>query len=104
MKKLKFDLYFDYEREILGTIMHFLESKTVDGIIHILIFSCGPDSIAGEMASQFSKRDPLVPLLQLVFDELTAETGLKTRLEAFTDMLRRSTYHKPIMLATKARV
>ncbi|NHJ49569.1 MAG: hypothetical protein FK733_17395, partial [Asgard group archaeon] len=34
MKKLKFDLYFDYEREILGTIMHFLESKTVDGIIH----------------------------------------------------------------------
>jgi len=89
MEKLDFNMYFDYERELLGTAMHFLEKKTIDGIIHIIIFCCGPDSIVGEMVSRFSKRDPVIPVLQLTFDELTGETGLKTRLEAFLDMVHR---------------
>ncbi|NHJ87567.1 MAG: hypothetical protein FK734_19050 [Asgard group archaeon] len=104
MKKLNFELYFDYEREILGTIMHFLESKTIDGIIQIMIFSCGPDSIAGELATQFSKRDPVIPVLQLVFDELTAETGLRTRIEAFVDMLRKTEYTQEVYISTKVHV
>jgi predicted nucleotide-binding protein (sugar kinase/HSP70/actin superfamily) len=104
LEKLNFPLYFDYEKEILGTIMHFIESKTIDGIIHIMVFSCGPDSIAGEMATQFSKRDPTIPLLQLVFDELTAEAGLRTRIEAFIDMLRRGAQEKPIYITTKVHV
>ena len=89
MDKLDYNLYFDYEREILGTIMHFIESKSIDGIIHLIIFSCGPDSITGEMAARYSQRDPSVPLLQLTFDELTSETGLETRIEAFLDLSRR---------------
>ncbi|MHA1124029.1 MAG: acyl-CoA dehydratase activase-related protein [Candidatus Heimdallarchaeota archaeon] len=89
MDTLDFNMYFDYEREILGTIMYFLESKTADGIIHMMIFGCGPDSIAGEMAARFYKRKPGTQLLQLVFDDLTAEAGLRTRLEAFIDMLNR---------------
>jgi predicted nucleotide-binding protein (sugar kinase/HSP70/actin superfamily) len=89
MDTLEFNMYFDYERELLGTVMHFLEEKSVDGIIHIIIFSCGPDSIAGELVSRFSKRKPDVPVLQLTFDELTGEAGLKTRLEAFMDMVSR---------------
>ncbi|MHA1188254.1 MAG: acyl-CoA dehydratase activase-related protein [Candidatus Heimdallarchaeota archaeon] len=104
MKKLVFDLYFDYEREILGTVMHFLESKTIDGIIHLMIFSCGPDSVAGEMAARYSVRDPTIPLLQLVFDELTSETGLKTRIEAFLDMLRRSVKGQPTVLTASVHV
>ncbi len=104
MAKLEYDLYFDFEREILGTIMHFLESKTVDGIVHLLIFSCGPDSIAGEIAARFSKRDSAIPLLQLVFDELTAEAGMRTRIEAFVDMLRRSIDDQAILLTMKAHI
>lgn len=104
MDKLDVDLYFLYEREILGTIMHFIESKTVDGIIHLMIFSCGPDSIAGEIAARLSKRDPTVPLLQLVFDELTAEAGMKTRIEAFLDMLRRSEDEQSLLLTTKVHI
>ncbi|NHJ32758.1 MAG: hypothetical protein FK732_07840 [Asgard group archaeon] len=102
--RLTFPLYFDYEKEILGTVMHFVESKTIDGIIQIMVFSCGPDSIAGEMATQYSKRDPKVPLLQLVYDELTAEAGLKTRIEAFIDMIRRSVKEEPIYIAAKVHV
>jgi predicted nucleotide-binding protein (sugar kinase/HSP70/actin superfamily) len=89
METLDFNMYFDYERELLGTAMHFLEDESVDGIIHIIIFSCGPDSIVGEMVARFAKRKPAVPVLQLVFDELTGEAGLKTRLEAFMDMISR---------------
>jgi len=89
MAKLDYDMYFQYEREILGTIMYFLDSKTVDGIIQIMIFSCGPDSVAGEMANNIAHLKQDVPLLQLTFDELTGETGLNTRLEAFFDMIKR---------------
>jgi predicted nucleotide-binding protein (sugar kinase/HSP70/actin superfamily) len=103
MAKLEYDYYFEYTREILATVMYFLESKTVDGIIHIMIFSCGPDSIAGEIAARFAKRNPAVPLLQLVFDELTGEAGLRTRIEAFVDMLRRRRKKQP-MFQTKMHV
>jgi len=89
MNTLDSNMYFEYEREIIGTIMHFLESKTIDGILHLIIFSCGPDSIGGELASRFSRRKPEIPLLQLVIDEHTGEAGLNTRIEAFIDMLRR---------------
>jgi predicted nucleotide-binding protein (sugar kinase/HSP70/actin superfamily) len=97
MAKLEYDYYFYYTREILATVMHFLESRTVDGILHIVIFSCGPDSIAAELAARFAKRNPAVPLLQLVFDELTGEAGLRTRVEAFVDMLRRKTRQQAVV-------
>jgi predicted nucleotide-binding protein (sugar kinase/HSP70/actin superfamily) len=100
MEKLDFNMYFDYEREILGTIMYFLDSKTVDGIVHLMIFGCGPDSIAGEMAARFYKRDPEVQLLQLVLDDLTAEAGMRTRVEAFIDMLKRRDKKVAIHLPT----
>jgi predicted nucleotide-binding protein (sugar kinase/HSP70/actin superfamily) len=101
MAKLEYDYYFEYTREILASVMYFLESRTVDGIIHIIIFSCGPDSIAGDLAARFSKRNPAVPLLQLVFDELTGEAGLRTRIEAFVDMLRRRKMKEQPMFQTR---
>ena len=89
MDYLESNMYFEYEREIIGTVMHFLESKTIDRILHLIIFSCGPDSIGGELASRFSRRKPEIPLLQLVIDEHTGTAGTNTRIEAFIDMLRR---------------
>ena len=80
--------------------MYFLESKTIDGIVHLMVFGCGPDSIAGEMAARFYKRDPNVQLLQLVFDDLTAEAGIRTRIEAFTDMLKRRKQKVAVHLPT----
>ncbi|MCK5045026.1 MAG: 2-hydroxyacyl-CoA dehydratase [Candidatus Heimdallarchaeota archaeon] len=88
LDKLENRLYFEFEREILGTIMYFLENGGVDGIIHLMIFSCGPDSLAGELANRFALKKQDIPLLQLVLDDLTAEAGMKTRIEAFVDMLR----------------
>lgn len=104
MQKLKHNLYFDYEREILGTALYFIENKTVDGVIHLMIFSCGPDSIAGEMAARLAKKNPDIPLLQLVFDELTGEAGMRTRIEAFVDMLRRSAAEQAVFLTANIRI
>lgn len=89
MNKLDYNIYFDYVREILGTVMYFQENKTVDGILQLAVFSCGPDSIILELASRYSQRTSGPPLLQLVIDELTSEVGFSTRLEAFLDMVER---------------
>ncbi len=89
MEKLDFNMYFNYEREILGTIMYFLENNTIDGILQLAVFSCGPDSIVLELASRYSRRQPETPLLQLVIDELSSEVGFSTRIEAFLDMIER---------------
>ncbi|MCE7748278.1 MAG: hypothetical protein GPJ51_07765 [Candidatus Heimdallarchaeota archaeon] len=89
MEKLDYNLYFSYEREILGTIMYFLENNTIDGILQLAVFSCGPDSIVLELASRYSRRQPETPLLQLVIDELSSEVGFSTRIEAFLDMIDR---------------
>ena len=89
MEKLDYNLYFSYEREILGTIMYFLENNTIDGILQLAVFSCGPDSIVLELASRYSRRQPKTPLLQLVIDELSSEVGFSTRIEAFLDMIDR---------------
>ncbi len=89
MEKLDFNMYFNYEREILGTIMYFLENNTIDGILQLAVFSCGPDSIVLELASRYSRRQPETPLLQIVIDELSSEVGFSTRIEAFIDMIDR---------------
>ncbi|MCG3220462.1 MAG: hypothetical protein H7641_03695 [Candidatus Heimdallarchaeota archaeon] len=89
MEKLDYNMYFNYAREILGTVMHFIENKSIDGILQLIIFSCGPDSIIGEMSSRYFSRNPGTPLLQLVLDELSSETGILTRIEAFLDMIER---------------
>jgi len=91
MNKLDYNMYFDYVREILGTIMYFQENNTIDGLLQLAVFSCGPDSIILELASRYSQRTSGPPLLQLVIDELTSEVGFSTRLEAFLDMVERRT-------------
>ncbi|HEB12474.1 MAG TPA: hypothetical protein ENI11_02230, partial [Actinobacteria bacterium] len=39
------DLFWTYEREVIGTIFHWSRNDLVDGIIYILAFPCGPDSL-----------------------------------------------------------
>ncbi|MHA1953554.1 MAG: acyl-CoA dehydratase activase-related protein [Candidatus Heimdallarchaeaceae archaeon] len=94
MEKLDYNMYFNYAREILGTTMHFIENNSIDGILQIIIFSCGPDSIIGEMTARYSSRKPGTPLLQLVIDELSSETGILTRIEAFLDMIERKNKYR----------
>lgn len=57
-----------------------------DGIIHIKPFGCTPEINAIPILQKISN-DYNVPIIYFTFDMQTSETGVKTRLEAFYDML-----------------
>ena len=57
-----------------------------DGIIHLKPFGCTPEVNSIPMMQRLSE-DFKIPVLYFSFDSQTSETGIKTRLEAFYDML-----------------
>ncbi len=59
-----------------------------DGIIHLMPFTCMPEIIASSIMPQVS-RDYDIPILTFILDEHTGEAGMRTRLEAFIDLLWR---------------
>ncbi|MBI4296273.1 MAG: hypothetical protein HY667_04055 [Chloroflexi bacterium] len=80
--------HWTYEDEVLGAGSHYLESG-VDGVIGLLAFGCGPDSLMMDMARRHIARSETTPFMSLTFDEHTADAGVITRLEAFLDLIVR---------------
>ncbi len=60
--------------------------QAFDGLIHVKPFGCMPEINAIPALRRVSD-DFQFPILYFSFDSLTSETGIKTRLEAFYDML-----------------
>lgn len=58
-----------------------------DGIIHLKPFGCTPEVNAMPMLQNIG-RDYKIPVLYFSFDSQTSETGVRTRLEAFCDMIK----------------
>lgn len=81
---------WSFEKELLGAAAHFLSRGDIDGVMLVMCFACGPDSIISEMITREVKREDGPPLMNLVLDEHTGEAGVSTRVEAFLDMVRRS--------------
>lgn len=63
-----------------------LEDRGIDGMIYLSSFSCGTDSFTIEMLKNNLNQ---LPLLILKLDEQRGEAGFETRLEAFSDVLKR---------------
>jgi len=63
-----------------------LHSKDYDGIVHLLPFTCLPEIIAQNIMPS-TKED--IPVLSITCDEQMGKAGMLTRLEAFTDLLKR---------------
>ncbi|MEN6350897.1 MAG: acyl-CoA dehydratase activase-related protein, partial [Syntrophomonas sp.] len=78
--------YFS-NRAVYGGL-HFMERGDIDGIIHITAFACGPDSMVDRLLEIESRRRGNMPYLSVAVDEHTGEAGVRTRIEAFLDMLR----------------
>ncbi|MBK9125515.1 MAG: hypothetical protein IPM16_20650 [Chloroflexi bacterium] len=57
-----------------------------DGLIHVKPFGCMPEISAMPALYRISE-DFHFPIVYFSFDSLTSETGIKTRLEAFYDMM-----------------
>ena len=87
------NIYWANEHEMTGAAGHFIQDNSIDGIITITAFGCGPDSLMIEKIARFAKQFNK-PHLNLTVDEQTGEAGFVTRIEAFVDMLYRKKYTK----------
>lgn len=57
-----------------------------DGVVHIFPFTCMPEIVAQNILVKVSE-DLDMPVLTMIVSEQTGEAGLKTRVEAFLDIL-----------------
>ena len=79
-----------HARESIGEAIVF-KQKGYDGVIHLYPFSCMPEVVASSIAPKASS-DWGIPILSICMDEHTGQAGFQTRLEAFTDMIKRKKY------------
>ena len=96
--------YWVHEEEIMAAIRYFLTKgrKEIDGVVFLVSFACGPDSLISELI----KRDMKVvglPFLEITMDEHSGEAGLLTRVESFVEMVRRKK-RKLLELEAKQRL
>ncbi|HEY3424957.1 MAG TPA: acyl-CoA dehydratase activase-related protein, partial [Negativicutes bacterium] len=81
-------IFWCYCSHLAGAAFSLMQPAQVDGVIFMTSFSCGPDSLIGEVIKQHAQ-SLNVPFMLLTVDEHTSEAGFITRLEAFIDMLGR---------------
>lgn len=80
-------VYWQLGRDLVSGAMHYMERPDIDGIINLSSFGCGQDSFTSALVEHYVTRYSDKPILNLVLDEHSADAGLKTRLEAFLDMM-----------------
>lgn len=76
-------LYWTYSKELIGAIGYY--QYAVDGILFLTTFPCGPDSLVNEL---MLRKLTNLPMTNILIDELSADTGLETRLESFIDIIK----------------
>ena len=81
------ELVGGHGRDSIGhTILY--AKRGFDGIIQLAPFTCIPEIVARTILPRVSK-DYDIPVLTFFLDEQTGKAGMTTRLEAFTDLMRR---------------
>ncbi len=87
--RLQEDLFWYYSNRAVWAGLYYLsQSKTLDGIIHVTAFACGPDAMVDKILELESRDRGRVPFLNITIDEHAGDAGVLTRLEAFLDMLK----------------
>lgn len=86
----KLQNYWSHEEEIMQAIRYFLTKgrEEIDGVIFLISFACGPDSLISELIMRDMKVVKL-PYLAIIMDEHSGDAGLKTRIGAFVEMIKR---------------
>lgn len=78
--------FWTFARKNFGTAAVLYEQKQVDGFVYVSSFACGIDSVVIELVKEVIGT---FPFMTLKIDEHTGEAGINTRIEAFSDMLKR---------------
>ena len=66
----------------------FAAKNGIDGVIHIMPFSCMPEIVSQNILTKVSREED-IPVMTLVLDEQTGKAGYQTRIEAFIDLVKR---------------
>jgi predicted nucleotide-binding protein (sugar kinase/HSP70/actin superfamily) len=88
LNDMKKKLFWTFSNKLLGAGYKFFDDPSIDGIVHVTAFGCGPDSLVGKLMELESIRYQK-PFMTVRVDEHTGENHLLTRFEAFIDMLKR---------------
>ncbi|MBD3255406.1 MAG: hypothetical protein GF383_09950 [Candidatus Lokiarchaeota archaeon] len=82
--------YWRHEEEIMQAIRYFLYQgrDEIDGVIFLISFACGPDSLISELIMRDMKTVG-IPYLSIIIDEHSGDAGLLTRIESFVEMIKR---------------
>ena len=94
--------YWANELDLTGTAAYYLLNNSVDGIIALSAFGCGPDSLMVDEI-QYHANERNMPMIHLTIDEHTGEAGFVTRLEAFVDMLSRKKMKAKLLQKTEKK-
>ena len=86
-ERLSKKVYWELGKDLVAAAMFYMDQPEVDGIINVSSFGCGQDSFTGALVEHYVTMYSDKPILNLVLDEHTADTGLNTRVEAFLDMI-----------------
>ncbi|MEA1961555.1 MAG: acyl-CoA dehydratase activase-related protein [Bacillota bacterium] len=87
-KTLPKQTFWYFSNRAINGALYYMKKPMIDGIIHVTAFACGPDSVVDRLIEIETHRRSSLPFLSVTVDEHTAETGVRTRIEAFLDMLR----------------
>ena len=88
LKRMRKRLFWTFSNKLISAGYKFFEDSSIDGIIHITAFGCGPDSLIGKVM-ELESIDYKKPFMTIRVDEHTGENHLQTRIEAFVDMIYR---------------
>ncbi len=88
LRTLDRKIRWDFENRIVGAVLHWSRTASVEGVVYVNSFACGPGSMIGALIEDEFSRRPSIPLMSVTLDEHSAEAGLLTRIEAFLDMLK----------------
>ncbi len=81
-----FDICWFYEQHLLSAAL-VAKEMGYSGIILFYSFGCGTAAVINEIINREIARPSGIPVLNLVIDEHTQETGIETRVESFLEIL-----------------
>lgn len=81
-----------HDKENMGWVLDFAK-RGFDGVVHLMPFACLPELVnLGKFPTVSEKLD--LPIISLSLDEQMGEAHVKTRLEAFSDLIKSKHYKK----------
>jgi predicted nucleotide-binding protein (sugar kinase/HSP70/actin superfamily) len=88
VETLKKRIFWTFGRQAVGSALHILDRKDIDGVIYVMSFGCGVDSFISDLVERKIRKGSNIPFIIITIDEHSGEAGMDTRLEAFIDMIR----------------